>query len=85
MQIMILMAAADVNEDGHIHTHTHTYIHTYIHILTSFSMQIMMLMAAADVNEDGHIQYGEFAEVAVQLMLYVQKEQAAEEAAQGEI
>ena len=34
-----------------------------------------MLMAAADSNEDGQIQYGEFAEVAVQLMAYMQREE----------
>ena len=33
-----------------------------------------MLMAAADANDDGQIQYGEFAEVAVQLMAYMQRE-----------
>ena len=36
---------------------------------------IRMLMAAADSNEDGQIQYGEFAEVAVQLMAYMQREE----------
>jgi len=36
--------------------------------------QIRMLMAACDVNEDGTIQYGEFAQVAVTLMEYVQRE-----------
>ncbi len=44
----------------------------------------MMLMAAADVNEDGRIQYGEFAEVAIQLMMYVQREQEVEGALQRE-
>jgi len=37
--------------------------------------QVMMLMAAADMNDDGGIQYGEFAEVAVQLMAYVAREE----------
>uniref|UniRef100_A0A7S0VQW8 EF-hand domain-containing protein n=1 Tax=Hemiselmis tepida TaxID=464990 RepID=A0A7S0VQW8_9CRYP len=36
--------------------------------------QVMMLLSASDVNDDGRIQYGEFAEVAVQLMSYVQRE-----------
>ena len=36
--------------------------------------QIRMLMASADVNEDGVVEYGEFANVAVQLMEYVQRE-----------
>lgn len=36
--------------------------------------QIMMMLSASDVNDDGRIQYGEFAEVAVQLMAYVQRE-----------
>eukprot|EP00288_Rhodomonas_lens_P001440 CAMPEP_0177726846 /NCGR_PEP_ID=MMETSP0484_2-20121128/19997_1 /TAXON_ID=354590 /ORGANISM="Rhodomonas lens, Strain RHODO" /LENGTH=433 /DNA_ID=CAMNT_0019239443 /DNA_START=133 /DNA_END=1430 /DNA_ORIENTATION=- len=37
--------------------------------------QVLMLMAAADMNDDGGIQYGEFAEVAVQLMAYVAREE----------
>jgi len=36
--------------------------------------QIMMMLSASDVNDDGRIQYGEFAEIAVQLMAYVQRE-----------
>jgi len=36
--------------------------------------QIRMLMASADVNDDGVVEYGEFANVAVQLMEYVQRE-----------
>jgi hypothetical protein len=34
----------------------------------------MMMLSASDVNDDGRIQYGEFAEIAVQLMAYVQRE-----------
>ena len=37
--------------------------------------QIRMLMAATDLNEDGLVEYGEFANIAVQLMEYVQREE----------
>jgi len=46
--------------------------------------QLMMLLAATDVNDDGRIQYGEFAEVAVQLMVYVQREAEVQSAMQAE-
>lgn len=42
--------------------------------------QIRMLMAATDVNADGLVEYGEFANVAVQLMEYVQREAQIAEA-----
>eukprot|EP00802_Teleaulax_amphioxeia_P011854 Tamp_11891.p1 GENE.Tamp_11891~~Tamp_11891.p1 ORF type:complete len:492 (+),score=144.46 Tamp_11891:135-1478(+) len=42
--------------------------------------QIRMLMAATDMNEDGLVEYGEFAQVALQLMEYVQREQQISEA-----
>ena len=39
-----------------------------------------MLTAATDVNADGLVEYGEFANVAVQLMEYVQREAQIAEA-----
>jgi len=42
--------------------------------------QIRMLMAATDLNADGLVEYGEFANVAVQLMEYVQREAQIQEA-----
>jgi len=45
--------------------------------------QIRMLMAAADINHDGMVEYGEFANVAVQLMEYVQREQLLNEVMSG--
>ncbi|EKX34966.1 hypothetical protein GUITHDRAFT_155601 [Guillardia theta CCMP2712] len=37
--------------------------------------QLIMLMAEADQNDDGAIQYAEFADVALQLMLYAYREE----------
>eukprot|EP00960_Hanusia_phi_P040068 754228-Hanusia_phi.AAC.2 len=37
--------------------------------------QLIMLMAEADQNDDGAIQYAEFADVAIQLMLYAYREE----------